>query len=117
MSEKDNIMGNLMEPLPMVRVMLLYMIERNPEVSGYSLITLIAEFSGDMVELRTGTVYNELRKLEKNGFLVSTQEKTSRKRREYTITKNGTKELHRLMSIVRKKVENILEPLTKSYFE
>ena len=117
MAKRDNPDGNLIEPLPMVRVMLLYMIENNPEVSGYSLINLIAEFSDNRVELRTGTVYNELRKLEGNGFLTSIQEQTSRKIRQYTITDIGQEELHRLMTIVKQKVENILQPLTKSYFD
>ena len=117
MASNERSSKNLIEPLPMVRVLLLHMIEMNPKVSGYSLISLISEFSNKMVELRTGTVYNELRKLEKNGFLISTQQETSRKIREYTITKSGSEELNNLMSIVKKKIDGILRPLLNSYFE
>lgn len=117
MVRNDKSSRNLIEPLPMVRVLLLHMIEKNPKVSGYSLINLISEFSNNMVELRTGTVYNELRKLEKNGYLISTQEETSRKIREYTITETGSKELAYLMSIVKKKIDDILQPLLSSYFD
>ncbi len=117
MANNDKSSRNIIEPLPMVRVLLLHMIEMNPKVSGYSLISLISEFSNKMVELRTGTVYNELRKLEKNGFLSSTQQETSRKIREYTITKSGSKELKYLMSIVKTKIDGILRPLLNSYVE
>ena len=116
MAKNDKTSRNLIEPLPMVRVLLLHMIEQNPKISGYSLINKISEFSNSKVELRTGTVYNELRKLEKNGSLVSTQEETSRKIREYTITKEGSEELAYLMSIVNKKIKDILQPLLSSYF-
>ena len=63
MVKNDKSSKNLIEPLPMVRVLLLHMIEQNPKISGYSLINKISEFSNSKVELRTGTVYNELRKL------------------------------------------------------
>lgn len=116
MAKNDKTGRNLIEPLPMVRVLLLHMIELNPKISGYSLINKISEFSNNMVELRTGTVYNELRKLEKNGSLISTQEKTSRKIREYTITESGSEELANLMSIVNNKIQDILQPLLRSYF-
>ncbi len=104
-------LDNVMEPLPMVRVLLLHTINKNPKVSGYSIINLINEFTASRVELRTGTVYNELRKLEKNGLLESTQQTTSRKVRLYTISNPGLEELKRLINIIKIKIDILLQPL------
>ena len=102
---------NPLEPLPIVRVLFLVFIKRQPRVTGYDLMGLISDFTGGLVEMKSGTAYSELRRLETQGLVESTQEKDGRKRRSYTITSSGKKELAQLAEQMKMRVDSILKPL------
>ena len=63
-----------MEPLPIVRALFLVFIRRHTNSTGYDLMGLISESTNGLVELKSGTVYSELRRLEGLGFVKSEQE-------------------------------------------
>lgn len=102
---------NPLEPLPLVRVLFLGFIKKHPHTTGYDLMRLIAEFTGGRVELKSGTTYSELRRLESQKLVESTQETEGRKRRSYTITTSGKKELSLLADQMKIRVDSILRPL------
>ncbi|MHA1137109.1 MAG: PadR family transcriptional regulator [Candidatus Thorarchaeota archaeon] len=114
MTEKANekfVSHNPLEPLPIVRVLFLGFIKRHPNSTGYDLMRLISEFTKGLIELKSGTTYSELRRLESQKLVESTQEKDGRKRRSYTITSSGERELSHLADQMKVRVESILEPL------
>lgn len=102
-----------MEPLPIVRALFLVFIRRHPNSTGYDLMGLISDSTDGRVELKSGTVYSELRRLEGLGFVKSEQEKEGRKRRTYEITKLGIKELGQLAKQMQMRVDTIISPLLK----
>jgi DNA-binding PadR family transcriptional regulator len=102
---------NDLEPVPLVRALLLALIRKTPGVSGYDLMKAVSEFTKGAIELSSGTVYTELRRLEKNNKLSSSRETTGRKRRVYSLTKQGEKELLHLIDQIKKRVEIVLNPL------
>ena len=75
------------------------------------LMGLISDFTGGLVEMKSGTAYSELRRLETQGLVESKQEKEGRKRRSYVITSSGEEELVQLASQMRVRVDSILKPL------
>ncbi|MGY5858805.1 MAG: PadR family transcriptional regulator [Candidatus Thorarchaeota archaeon] len=114
MTEKANETSashNPLEPLPIVRVLFLGFIKRHPHSTGYDLMRLISEFTKGLIELKSGTTYSELRRLESQKLVESTQEKEGRKRRSYTITSSGEKELSQLANQMKLRVDSILTPL------
>jgi len=116
MTERDNenrssASHNPLEPLPIVRVLFLGFIKRHPHTTGYDLMKLISEFTDGRVDLKSGTTYSELRRLESQKLVESTQEKEGRKRRSYTITSSGESELSQLSNQMKIRVESILKPL------
>lgn len=102
-----------LEPVPVVRVLLLALIRTSPESSGYDLMKGVSDFTNGTIELKSGTVYTELRRLEKNGSVESSRENTGRRRRAYTITKQGENDLLQLANQIEKRVEVLLNPLIK----
>ena len=100
-----------MEPLPIVRALFLVFIRRHPNSTGYDLMGLISDSTDGLVDLKSGTVYSELRRLEGLGFVTSNQEESGRKRRAYAITKSGVKELSHLEKLMRMRVDSIINPL------
>ena len=102
-----------MEPLPIVRALFLVFIRRHPNSTGYDLMGLISDSTNGLVELKSGTVYSELRRLEGLGFVTSAQEEKGRKRRAYAITKSGIKELSQLAKQMQMRVDLIIKPLLK----
>ena len=107
----ESVSHNPLEPLPIVRMLFLIFIKRQPRVTGYDLIGLISDFTRGRVELKSGTVYSELRRLESQELVESTQEKEGRKRRNYTISALGEKELAQLAGQMKIRVDSILKPL------
>ena len=71
----------------------------------------ISGFTDGEVELKSGTVYTELRRLEKHGFVRSMQEEVGRQRRGYEITQAGEMELLQLAHQMRFRVNRVLNPL------
>ena len=106
-----------MEPLPIVRALFLVFIRRHPNSTGYDLMGLISDSTNGLVELKSGTVYSELRRLEGLEFVKSVQEQEGRKRRTYEITKRGFKELDLLAKQMQLRVDTIITPLLKLIHE
>lgn len=104
-----------LEPLPIVRALLLLLIRDNPESTGYDLIGLTEELTEGRALLQSGTVYGELRRLENHGMLSSQRETGGRRRREYHITQQGEEELATLMQQVQIRIESVLNPLLARY--
>lgn len=102
-----------LEPVPVVRVLLLALIRKSPESSGYDLMKAISDFTNGTINLSSGTVYTTLRRLEKNGSVNSSRENTGRRRRAYNITEQGECDLLQLVAQIEKRVEVLLNPLIK----
>ena len=102
-----------LEPVPVVRVLLLALIRKSPESSGYDLMKAISDFTSGTINLSSGTVYSTLRRLEKTGSVNSSREITGRRRRAYKITEQGERNLLQLVTQIEKRVEVLLNPLIK----
>ena len=102
-----------LEPVPIVRVLLLALIRKSPESSGYDLMKAITDFTNGSINLSSGTVYTTLRRLEKNGSVNSSRESIGRRRRAYKITKQGEIDLFQLVAQIEKRVEVLLNPIIK----
>ncbi|MBQ0868033.1 PadR family transcriptional regulator [Streptomyces smyrnaeus] len=73
--------------------LLLAVLEPGP-LHGYAIITAVQERSGGALELRTGTVYPALKRLERLGLLAGDWQSTGeRRRRCYTLTDAGRRTL------------------------
>jgi DNA-binding PadR family transcriptional regulator len=69
--------------------LLLAVLEPGP-LHGYAIITAVQHRSGGALELRTGTIYPALQRLERLGLLSSTWESEGeRRRRAYALTDAG----------------------------
>ncbi|MFO7836609.1 MAG: PadR family transcriptional regulator [Candidatus Thorarchaeota archaeon] len=100
-----------LDPLPLVRAILLSEIWANPGSSGYDLMKLSSELIDSYVPIQSGTVYGELRNMQKEELVISKQEDSGRRRREYRITERGKKTLERLYTQIKSRVEYVLTPL------
>ncbi|MHA1224305.1 MAG: hypothetical protein ACTSP3_13845 [Candidatus Heimdallarchaeaceae archaeon] len=91
---------NILDPLPIVRTLLLFLLKRNPNSSGYQLINLVKEFTAE------------------EGILVQKEQVTGKRIAHlYSLTNQGEQELHRLITAIKRKKEVLLEPLIKEYFK
>ncbi|ASR35986.1 PadR family transcriptional regulator [Prauserella marina] len=69
--------------------LLLAVLEPGP-LHGYAIITAVQRRSGGALELRTGTIYPALNRLERLGLLRSSwQAEGERKKRRYELTEAG----------------------------
>lgn len=69
--------------------LLLAVLEQGP-LHGYAIITAVQRRSGGALELRTGTIYPALNRLERLGLLRSSwQAEGERRRRRYELTDEG----------------------------
>ncbi|GAA3875962.1 PadR family transcriptional regulator [Streptomyces sedi] len=69
--------------------LLLAVLEEGP-LHGYAIITAVQRRSGGALDLRTGTIYPALNRLERQGLLASDWESTGeRRRRSYRLTDSG----------------------------
>ncbi len=100
-------------PVPVVRALLLTLILEHPDSTGYVLMRRIREFTGGRVELKTGTVYSELRRLEDQGLVTTTRESGGRQRRTYRITERGREELGIIVEEIQRRVNFVLRPLVE----
>lgn len=100
-----------LEPVPLVKVLLLTFLKTRPESSGYDLMKSIRDFTGGRIELKSGTVYGELRRLEHQGLVQSQRETSGRRRRAYVVTDNGMQELGRLVTQIKARMSLLLQPL------
>jgi len=60
---------------------------------GYAIIERLKERSGGTLALPEGTVYPALHRLEEAGYLSSSWSGTGRRRRVYSLTRRGRREL------------------------
>ena len=102
-----------LSPLPLTRVIILTLIFKFPNITGYQLIQLVPKTLHPDISLKTGTVYSELRKLEERKKLLSEQEDTGRKHRRYTITNAGKQELVQLSQQIQNRKNFVIGPLLK----
>ncbi|NWF26527.1 PadR family transcriptional regulator [Streptomyces sp. PKU-EA00015] len=73
--------------------LLLAVLEPGP-LHGYAIITAVQQRSGGALELRTGTIYPALNRLERVGLLRSSWQSTGeRRRRCYELTDAGRRTL------------------------
>ncbi|MFF7453490.1 PadR family transcriptional regulator [Kitasatospora sp. NPDC008115] len=73
--------------------LLLAVLESGP-LHGYAIITAVQQRSGGALELRTGTIYPALNRLERVGLLAgSWQSAGERRRRCYELTEAGRRTL------------------------
>ncbi|ALO12292.1 Transcriptional regulator [Streptomyces venezuelae] len=69
--------------------LLLAVLEQGP-LHGYAIIAAVQHRSGGVLELRTGTIYPALQRLERLGLLSSSWESSGeRRRRCYALTEAG----------------------------
>ncbi len=106
---------NLLEPIPIVRALFLLLIKKYPKSTGYDLMNYVEKITNGKIKLQTGTVYGELRRLEKSKLLVSNLSTKGRKKRCYEITDEGLKELDSLIRAIKFRIKNLLEPLVEFY--
>lgn len=73
--------------------LLLAVLEQGP-LHGYAIIAAVQHRSGGVLELRTGTIYPALQRLERLGLLSSSwQSSGERRRRAYELTEEGRQTL------------------------
>ena len=73
--------------------LLLAVLEQGP-LHGYAIIAAVQERSGGVLELRTGTIYPALQRLERLGLLRSSWDAVGeRRRRCYELTEAGRRSL------------------------
>lgn len=111
MSKNEKQKRTMLESIPLVRLLFLIFIKKNPNVTGYELMNLVADFSNNLIILKTGTTYTELRKLEKLGFVSSTMVLTGRKQRKYIISSDGVDFIVNNLVQVKSRINNLLLPL------
>ena len=101
----------ILRPLPIIRALFLALIMRNPRITGYEILQIVPEAINVSMKVKTGTVYTELRKLEKVGLVKSIQASEGRRKRQYEITAKGFIELKNLNIQIKTRIQSLLEPL------
>lgn len=98
--------------------LLLAVLEPAP-LHGYAIITAVQERSGGVLELRTGTIYPALNRLERLGLLRSSWEAVGqRQRRCYELTDAGQRHLAKERTAWRDFTEaigSVLNPAHPAY--
>lgn len=101
-----------LSPLPLTRVIILTLISKFPNITGYTLMKKkVPENLHPDITLKTGTVYSELRRLEDRGKLTSKQDTSGRRERRYTITDSGLDELTQLSQQIQNRRNFVIGPL------
>jgi DNA-binding PadR family transcriptional regulator len=72
--------------------LILAVLAREP-LHGYAIIERLRKRSGGELDLPEGTVYPALHRLEQSGFLTSSWSGAGRRRRVYSLTDRGRREL------------------------
>jgi len=98
-------------PVPLLRALFLTLIMKKPKITGYDILHMTPETINTSIEMKTGTVYTELRRLEKSGFVKSIQSQEGRKSRHYEITTEGVEELKALNTQIKNRIKFLIEPL------
>ncbi|MHA2203324.1 MAG: PadR family transcriptional regulator [Candidatus Hodarchaeales archaeon] len=99
------------EPLPVTKILFLALLKKYPNSSGYDLMQRVKEFSDNLIEIQSGSIYPTLRDLEKLDLVTSEQQPKGRKRRLYTLTESGKRELTVLGTLLRTRMRLLMSPL------
>jgi DNA-binding PadR family transcriptional regulator len=102
---------NPLVPLPVSKILFLALLKQYPNSTGYDLINKGAEFAKNKVEIKSGSIYPILHEFEELNLVTSTQQDSGRKRRKYTLTDKGEKELAALGRMLRFRMDLIVNPL------
>jgi len=83
---------------------------------GYSLMEELEEYGFDKEEINISTLYRNLRKMEKEGTLISSWEKgkSGPKKRVYTITNEGKKNLEEFIDFIKFR-KSLMDNLINTY--
>lgn len=100
---------NILEPIPIMRILFLAMVKKYPNTTGYNLLSLLSDLSDGMIQLKSGSIYSVLRTLENFELLSSIQESHGRKRRNYAITNKGNEELKRMIHQIKLRKKYLLD--------
>ena len=81
-----------------IELILLKLLETK-EMYGYQLASVLAEKGGEMLQIKEGTLYPVLYRLEDRGFIISYRNNPKRgvPRKYYRLTGKGTKYLEKLL--------------------
>ncbi|MHA1229932.1 MAG: PadR family transcriptional regulator [Candidatus Helarchaeota archaeon] len=101
----------LIKKVPLVSTLFLAIIEKNPGITGYDILKKINEVIKIPIEIKSGTLYTQLRRLESSGLVISEQEFSGRKLRRYKITEKGKKELLAKLEKIKTRIKYFLIPL------
>ncbi|MFX1504876.1 MAG: PadR family transcriptional regulator [Promethearchaeota archaeon] len=99
------------EPLPVTKILFLALLKKYPNSSGYDLMQRVREFSNNLIEIQSGSIYPTLRDLEKLDLVTSEQQSKGRKRRLYTLTETGKRELSILGGLLQIRMRLLMKPL------
>ncbi|MHA1819579.1 MAG: PadR family transcriptional regulator [Promethearchaeota archaeon] len=99
------------EPVPLMNTLFLAIIQKHPGITGYEIPKHIVEIIKLDIPIKSGSLYTQLRRLEKAKLVSSVQEPKGRRLRRYTITSLGEKELQLNRNRIEFRVEYILKPL------
>ena len=84
------------------QLLLLGIISRNQNLSGYQIVKMIKNLSGDNISLKIGSIYPQLDQLEKASLIKkeigSVSESTYMQKATYSITKEGIQELQNMIT-------------------
>lgn len=112
MSKTSN--GNILESVPIVRTLILFLLRDNPKSSGYKLINLVKEFTDGRIDLKTGTLYPELKRMIEENILIQEEQVTGKRIAYlYCLNEKGEKELRKLIKAIQIKKEVLLDRLIK----
>lgn len=100
-----------LEPLPVTKILFLALLKKYPNSSGYDLMQKVKKFSDNLIEIQSGSIYPTLRDLEKLNLVTSEQQLEGRKRKLYTLTKSGKRELTVLGKLLRTRMRLLMSPL------
>lgn len=103
----------------LIQVLFLRVIYEKPTY-GYKIIENIKKITNNQHEIKTGTAYTLLRRMEKRGLLMSVWEENKQgpNKRIYMITKKGKKQLKIWLEIIiqRKKIINKMVNFYNKHF-
>ncbi len=103
---------NILETVPIVRTLLLFLLKDNPKSSGYKLINLVKEFTDGRIKLKTGTLYPELKRMVEEGILIQEEQVTGKRIAYlYHLNEKGEKEFKKLIRAIKIKKEVLLDRL------
>lgn len=106
MDEKDKLLQNLLQELKRGTLVLSVLICAKKQIYGYSLVTKLQSAG---IEIEQNTLYPLLRRLEKQGLLISSWDTSdSRPRKYYIISELGI-EITNILKQEWKRMNNVIE--------